>query len=659
MRSAMGGTSRAEVRCTCWSRVQQKILVVVALVCVTVLFTLPSSAHAWIYAEHREIGVVAWAKLSPEAKLFFERLWQRAHFGYAAALCERAESGKRPAQGASEDRSPCIDLAAWTALAGDHACSPNELLEQTLPSYWVHDVARVSEDVRRELGRAQSEASRANLLIESSLLLQRADEHYVVRADGNNARYALPYTGSSLEEIIASSRVQGAAQNALGLYVQYHAAALELAAQLGKDPTDATSGLARRVLALEAYAAHFLQDSYAAGNVAATWGDAATRKGTHDYYDAHGYVAYSWSGRELIMFGDAHMHAEDLERSAAAVALSMAQVWHAAQNPQPTSDAASAAAHAVAALDSCNTHAQGDPLTLGPASASAIQAVVKETPIPGRGQESVTWPRYRADFGPFIGIQAGVAIGAAIGGYGGSVSRPMGEVGIGVRFGYGLEGVVASINTGAMYLDVGFVRQSEQIDLCEADCERVRRGSVELPRVPSRAGLALALRMPFWLIPGDLLVLAPLLALSSPDTLTEVALRAASGGLIPWQRTFHTSAGHMEIVLGRVVTATIYGLTERTRSFDALEDPEAGGTDLLAVGFRSVTLTFPFFEYTPLQTAAQTRAASLQVALSYGVDIPFDSVAYADGMVLGDAGEDWGVAHMLLLTLSVNGRNYL
>jgi hypothetical protein len=269
----------------------------------------------------------------------------------------------------------------------------------------------------------------------------------------------------------------------------------------------------------------------------------------------------------------------------------------------------------------------------------------------------VGWPRYRSDFGPFLGIESGVSLGAVVGSYGGSVGRSVVELGIGLRLGFGLEGVVAALNTGTMFLHLGLVRQSEQVDVCSAadGCDH-RLGSSSLPRVPSRAGISLGVRMPFWLIPADLLVLAPILALASPATLTRVAMRAASGGLIPWQRTFATPIGHVELVLGRALGVTFFGLPARVRSFAFVPSDQMPEVPSLAeIGSRAVCLTFPVLEYTPLRTVAQTLTASLQLQLAYAVEIPFDVVRYSPTQ----RGPDWGPAHLFLLRISLNGRGYL
>ena len=57
----------------------------------------------------------------------------------------------------------------------------------------------------------------------------------------------------------------------------------------------------------EAYAIHFLQDMFAAGHVAGTWGDASQRKGTHDYYNERGLKVSTWDGDIAVLTGDAWM----------------------------------------------------------------------------------------------------------------------------------------------------------------------------------------------------------------------------------------------------------------------------------------------------------------------------------------------------------------
>ena len=122
----------------------------------------------------------------------------------------------------------------------------------------------------------------------------------------------------------------GSAINAVGVWGRYHLSALQKATRLARESLDPEerSALVLAMLADEAFALHFLQDVFAAGHVAGTWGDASQRKGTHDYYNSSGLEVRTWQGAEtsVVLMGDAHMRPEDAERVAAAVRLSLEQL---------------------------------------------------------------------------------------------------------------------------------------------------------------------------------------------------------------------------------------------------------------------------------------------------------------------------------------------
>ena len=82
------------------------------------------------------------------------------------------------------------------------------------------------------------------------------------------------------------------------------------------------------MLADEAFALHFIEDTYAAGHVAGTWGDVSQRKGTHDYYNENGLEVSTWEGgaKTVVLMGDAHMRPEDAQRAAESVRLSLEQL---------------------------------------------------------------------------------------------------------------------------------------------------------------------------------------------------------------------------------------------------------------------------------------------------------------------------------------------
>jgi hypothetical protein len=102
----------------------------------------------------------------------------------------------------------------------------------------------------------------------------------------------------------------GAPISAIGVYSYFHLSALQKASRLAREPQLAPAeraALARAVLADEAFALHFLQDMFAAGHIAGTWGDASQRQGTHDFYNQSGIEVSPGRGQPLVLMGDAHM----------------------------------------------------------------------------------------------------------------------------------------------------------------------------------------------------------------------------------------------------------------------------------------------------------------------------------------------------------------
>jgi len=250
-----------------------------------------------------------------------------------------------------------------------------------------------------------------NILNSSNLRLQHADADYVPRAGANNAHFLLAASLESRAEFYRRSTRAGAPLNALGLYAAYHGAAVALA-RVGTG--DAKR--ARRLLALEAYALHFLQDSYSAGHVAGTWGSASLRKGTHDCYSMHGLSDVTWSGERIVLFGDAYMKPADLERAATAMASSLTHLYEAvrAGDAAPGAPASIDQASAVERLDSCKQVNQ-PAIATDRAYDAWLLELMGQMAVPGYGADSGGWPRFRADFGPFAGITAHAAGGSVIG----------------------------------------------------------------------------------------------------------------------------------------------------------------------------------------------------------------------------------------------------
>ena len=574
----------------------------------------PSFARAWIYPEHRDIGVAAIARLLPADRATLERLWADALPGYPAKLCQPMSAGD---QGLAPS---CIDFSAFPALSGDHSCSPKDVLEHVLPSDWILGVARVSAETAADLASAKTRAQELNAVATSNLKLQVVDPEYATRAGSNNAHFLLPRRGDELNQYLVDCFAQGAPLNALGLYGLYHITALGLAQRLaaGEVPAAERAATAREVLALEGYSLHWLQDIYASGHVVGTWGSVAWRKGTHDYYSEFGVDTVDWKGRPEVAFGDAHMTPEDLERASLAVAVSLTQLAEALRPGHELGRLAQEWGPGVAtvhAFDSCKE--MGQPLVTGPSAIAAYLAEqVNRMPKPALGPGEVHMPRFRDELGPFVSVfgvvGGGIGFGSVLG------TSDTGSLGAGFRLGFGADSLTGSVGTGILFLEVGFIAQSAQKDRCGTapGCEALGPAAF-FPSVPARTGLDLGLRLPFWIIPGDMLILGPVLAFASPKTLAKVGVEAASGGHVPYERSFLTSAGILQVVAGREFRVGLYGYT----SSPPVAVLPNGTNQYAVVELKEIQLQFPVLEWTPFRTFATQLTFATQVQLGFSVGL--------------------------------------
>ena len=127
--------------------------------------------------------------------------------------------------------------------------------------------------------------------------------------------------------------------------------------------------------------------------------------------------------------------------------------------------------------------------------------------------------------------------------------------------------------------------------------------------------------MPFYLIPGDLIVLAPLLSIVAPKAMTTVVATAGNGGLIPWQSGILSQIGRFQFVLGREVNVYFAGSKQYPVAYivPAMID---GVESHAVVSFRSIQIEFPVVEYRPFHIFSYQQTASLLVQLFWGLDIP-------------------------------------
>ena len=581
-----------------------RLLKTPALILIASLIGLPAvTAFAWVFPEHRDIAVLAVQKLDPEQQAMLQKLWSEARTGHEAQYCGAMAD---PAQGTNPT---CIDLAAWTAIAGDHSCSASDMLNNVLNTPWILGVARVSARLKAQLAAAQRPYQRVNAVRSSDIALQRTDPDYVTRASSNNAHFLLPRTTVTMTpEAYARLALSPKADlNALATYVWFHLRALAMASKVagGGLTPEARAQAVRAALADETFALHFLQDSFAAGHAIGTWGNTAVRKGTHDYYNEHGVSLATWSGQPFVALGDAYMRPQDAESAAKAVRDSLAQLMDTFAGKM-TLSLDNLAETGPDAFDVC--HEEHFPETAGNvAEIRTLVPILEQTPAPTLGQGLGELPRFRAELGPFIGVTAAARGGAVSGGFGSNQSGTSGTAGLEVaaRLGLGLEGVLNESSDGLAFAELG-LRQDTH--------------SSGTANVPGRGGITARFRVPFWLIPGDLLVAAPILAFTSRRSLQKMAVQAANGGLIPWQAGIATRIGRFQFVLGREVGLSFFGHGQNHPMVIPTPGVPPLNTTIAAVN--SMQVEFPILEYRLFRFFSLDQSSGLMIQPYVGFDKP-------------------------------------
>jgi hypothetical protein len=619
-------------------------LFLVALLCLL----LPSQAAAWIFPEHRDIANTAIVRLPPELRAALERLWVEARTGYAPRLCEAMAAGDQGVE------PKCVDFAAWPALAGDHSCTPRDLVTNVLPSDWVLAVSQVGAETKVNLSTARSREQKVNRIASSNLAFQGADADYATRASSNGAHFLFPRETDDVVTYMRGATAAGAPLNAIGMYAQQHLAALAAAQRFAASPPSGPqvrAEQARRILALEAYALHWLEDTFAAGHVIGTWGSTAWRKGTHDYYSEFGFDGQRWNGEAIVLFGDANMKPVDLDRAAAVVAKSLEQVARALTPGDPLGVASlgfGLGPEGAYVFDACNQLVQ--PAATGGDNAvivANIRDILLATPRPGRGESDVHLPRFREELGPFIGIFGAIGGGVSWGGLVSPDARGSAALAAGLRAGFGADSLTGTPGTATMFVEGGLQMAAAESTKCRGEGCAVVGTSNLFPAMPSRTGLRLGLRLPFWVIPGDMLVLAPLLGLVAPKALADVGLAAASGGLLPYERTVSTSAGTFQLVAGREVQGTLYGIlgSANLPLYIAPIAENADGTPQYGVvSQKSLALAFPIVEWTPFREFATQLTFAGCLQLGFGMEVPFETrVVYPEGAPTPDAPLSWSI----------------
>ena len=587
-----------------------------ALWLVLSMLVLPRAGLAWLFPEHTDIMAAAIEGLDPAQRAQFDKLWSEARRAHEERLC-----ADPIAQASSRTRPTCVAFASWPAIAGDHSCSADDMLNTVVEAPWILQVERISATLKEQLAAAKRRDQQVNAVRDSNLALQRADQDLVTRATNNDAHFLLarPKVDTQPDEYGKLVLGAGAQLNALGAYAWYHLRALEAAEHMSRSDLapDARAQAALAVLANEAFAVHFLQDAFASGHVAGSWGNTAVRLGTHDYYNEYGIEAITWKGEHYVALGDGYLRPEDEKRASAAVLDSLEQVLSTLEGKPPKGFVpATGGSVKPDAFNVCTeTHF---PTAVGaPENLEVVVPIIVQTPVAGLASGKGELPRFRAEIGPFIGVSSAVAAQGDRNGFGTNqeTATGVGSLEIALRGGFGLDGVMSESGDGLVFAEVGLRYDSSS----KLNGSSNALGSATAT-FPARQALTLRFRCPFWVIPGDLILAAPVLAFTSPKTLQKMAVEAGNGGLIPYQSKIATPVGSLQFMLGREIGISFYGY--RNTDIFILPTPGVPPANATSVDLRSIQWDFPFLEYRPFRSFSTDQSSSLLIQLYFGVDVP-------------------------------------
>jgi len=593
------------------------------------ILVLGHSGQAWVYPEHRNITIDAIQKLTPERRHILDHLWTRARTGYEARLSETVA-----------DRTPLVnpghlDFAAWPAIGGDHSASPGNMVYIILETEWIIKVAEITKRLEEGLADASNRSERINRLRDSDLRLLRADPEYVSRAGANYCHFmmALPSVNISAKDYFDSCVRAGCPLNAIGNYRWFHESALLKARILaqGNLSPEQQSKLALAALADEAFALHFLEDSFASGHVAGIWGDASQRKGTHDYYNEKGLQLTTWHGDRVVLMGDAYIRPEDIDRAGNSVNQSLNQLLDAAAGITPQHPSMLEKLVFLPDTFNVSTATHMPARTVYPDLEPLFDEVLVYLPVAGLDNGLGELPRFRSELGPFVGIAPAVRMSMYTSGFGAEQNTAglVPAIEVGLRLGLGMEGVMNESGDGLAFLDLGW--RQDGISSMSFSTEPVLKNYKSFScAIPSRDAFYARLRLPFCLIPGDLLIMAPILYLTSPKTADKMIVAAGNGGLIPWQSGMITPIGRFQFMLGREVGLCFYGTGRGPDAF--LIPEEEGDVDYqILLNMYSTQLDFPILEYRPFRTFSSRQSAGLVLQINAGIDIPGKVTVLSDG----------------------------
>jgi len=515
-------------------------------------------AAAWLVHEHDSIGGAAVSTLSAPDRETLQAAWDLGRSTRAdgtARYC--AHVGDVISwSNVHDDSHWCVALPTLAALAGDHACIPEEVTWAVEEGPFLGPLLVEARDRQREVAelRVDDVDQRTRAWREHNMALQDIDPDLVPRARNNRSHFLTALdvvhgqrgaSASDLETYLTRSLAPDAPVNATAMYLHYHLVALREATAVrscmpgGAASTCDAASKARvwRALLAEAFAAHFLEDAFSTGHTVGTWGDLGERLGSHDHYSTRGLDVRTWSGRLYTAHGDAFLSPEDEQTAAAAVATSLAQLATAFRPSAPAPWGARAASQGEPRYSACDRSLRAPGELASFVRQPFVSDVLRQVPIPA--SRAYGMPRFRSEVGAFLGL---LLEGNAFAAFGASQSLPTTDarMRVGAGVGFALEGAFTRFMDGRFFVDLMLAVSMHEY--------AVGRRAI---------GFGARLRMPFFLLPGDAIYLAAPVALIDSRLAYTLGTTAAAGGITGIQRQVilddHLS---MQFMLGREAALT-------------------------------------------------------------------------------------------------------
>ena len=249
--------------------------------------------------------------------------------------------------------------------------------------------------------------------------------------------------------------------------------------------------------------------------------------------------------------------------------------------------------------------------------------ILLETPRPGRKPPEGAMPRFRSEIGPFLGLAAGIGGGGASGGFEAvdSPSRAAGTMDIAARVGVGLEALLGDAGDGQIFLQAGVLQEIGTKDACVDPCSGSR--SRREHRAPDARAQGDRHAHPA-ARSGSSRATSSSRRRSSDSSrrrrTQNMAMTAASGGVIPWQAGLSTFLGRVQFVLGREVGVSFFGYSGGE---DQLFVSTPGSpSPVTAISLRSIRWDFPIVEVRPFRSFATTQAAAVLIQIGTAFDKP-------------------------------------